>query len=82
MSDQRYKGRAYARGLSSSEVGMCADALVLGGFDWRDWFGHWDRKPSKEFMRGFTDEVMARDQNDGCSNSTGIEYDADHGGYY
>lgn len=39
---------------------MLADALVLGEFDWRDWF---EDKPSKEFLRGFTDEAMYRDQN-------------------
>ena len=55
MTADRYRGRAWARALSSSEVGMLADALVLGEFDWRDWFLD---KPSKEFLRGASDEAM------------------------
>lgn len=37
---------------------MAADALVLGDFDWRDWF--YD-KPSRAYMRAWSDEVMYRD---------------------
>jgi hypothetical protein len=44
---------------------MLADALVLGDFDWRDWF---DDKPSKDFLRGFTDEAMHRDHYDEFSS--------------
>lgn len=74
MSNERYKGRAYARALSSRDLGMLCDALVLGDFDWRDWFVD---KPSREFLRGFTDGAIECEQ-----SSDGIEYDADHGGYY
>ncbi len=61
MSGDAYRGRCEARALSSRDVGMAADALVLGDFDWRDW---WIDKPSKEYLRAWSDEVMRRDQDD------------------
>lgn len=65
QSSEAYRGRAAARALSSSETGNAADALVLGDFDWRDWFID---KPTKEFLRAWSDEVMYRDHYDEFSS--------------
>lgn len=61
---ERAAGATVARSLWIGDVGMIADALVLGDFDWMDWF---DDAPSPAFLRGFTDEVMHRDHSEGCS---------------
>ena len=46
---EKARGVAFYQKLSPSEQGELGDALVLGYFDWRDWF---HEKPSRSFMAG------------------------------
>lgn len=48
------EARLFFDTLDSSERGDIADALVLGCFDWRDWF---EEKPSAEFIRALDAEL-------------------------
>lgn len=45
---EKERARRYWSGLSSFDRGALGDALVLGDFDWREWF---DTKPSGSFLR-------------------------------
>jgi len=38
MSAERDRGKRFARSLNPRERGDFIDALVLGDYDWRDWF--------------------------------------------
>jgi hypothetical protein len=58
MSRERYRGRAWARAMSDRDVDLWQTAMVLGDWDWRDWFVD---KPSKDFVRGASDEIEYRD---------------------
>jgi hypothetical protein len=50
---REYKaGAAAYRGLNRYEKGQLGDQLVMGDFDWMDWF---DDKPHPDFLRGFKD---------------------------
>jgi hypothetical protein len=55
---ERYRGRAWARAMSDRDVWLWQDAMVLGEFDWRDWFID---KPSAAFIAGASDEIEYRD---------------------
>lgn len=46
---ERARGAEYFRGLSPLDKHELGDQLVLGDFDWRDWFRS---KPSSAFMNG------------------------------
>jgi len=56
--DTRDKKLEYGRGvrwfrrLPYQERNVLGDQLVLGDFDWRDWF---EEKPSAAFLRGVDD---------------------------
>lgn len=49
---QREAGARWFRALQPEEAWQLGDDLVLGCFDWRDWF---DAKPTPSFMRGVED---------------------------
>ncbi len=50
---ERARGRAWFGTLRTDERNDLGDALVLGGFDWRDW--GFDRAPSGAFLGGADD---------------------------
>lgn len=55
----RERGKRRARALHMSDVSTICDALVLGEFDWRDYF---EDKPPPGFLSGFSDECFYREQ--------------------
>ena len=53
--DERAAARRYVRGLSRGQLFELGDQLVLGTFDWTEWF---EKKPSAAFMRALDDERL------------------------
>lgn len=61
--DREYnRGRTWAKQKSLAEIGTFVDAMVLGDYDWRDWFSD---KPSSMFLAGAVDEAENRDRYEG-----------------
>lgn len=54
-AEQKTAGRTWFDGLGSGDKWNIGDALVLGTFEWIDWF---ERKPSAPFMHGVEDARM------------------------
>ena len=52
---EREAAREFWEGLDSAARWTLGDALVLGEFDWRDWFAS---KPSRVFMNELDDVRM------------------------
>jgi hypothetical protein len=56
---ERGRARKFVASLDRSTLGELGDQLVLGEFDWREWF---DTKPSGVFMRAVDDERILREE--------------------
>ena len=52
-------GSEWFRSLDNGEKGQLGDDLVLGAFDWGDWFYV---KPSRQFIQGVENERMLWEQ--------------------
>jgi hypothetical protein len=56
---REYKaGAAAYRAMNSYEKGQLGDQLVMGDFDWMDWFSD---RPHPDFLRGFKDAWTPED---------------------
>lgn len=58
-SEARAAGRRWIADRSLSEVGAILDAMILGDFDWRDWFAD---PPPKGFRAGAYDAAREREE--------------------
>lgn len=52
---EREAAKRYWKSLDNYTRGILGDALVLGDFDWRDWF---HTKPSRVFMNQLGEELI------------------------
>ncbi len=59
MRQERNRGESWAKGLCSSDLHAFIDALVLGEFDWRDWF---DTRPSAPFVNSAFTTAQLREE--------------------
>lgn len=55
---ERTEAFRWVDSLSSRDLGELGDALVLGEYDWRDWF---NEKPSRAFMSAVEERRIYRE---------------------
>lgn len=59
MQSERKRGEKWAKDLPMEHVYAIVDAMVLGEFDWRDWF---EARPSPVFLNAAFNVAQHREE--------------------